>query len=181
MGYMYLLLPLLLVFYQRIYCHSDRPGYIKPETMPLRVTYDRNSEVQFGNILSPSATSSQPRLMWEASSSSLYTVLMIDPDAPSRADPSFRDFLHWLVVNVPGDELSRGFTAAPYRGPGPPKGTGFHRYYFLVFEQPKTLQNIETRESRDSRKNFNTTEFVMHHGLGNAVAWNFFKAQYMSK
>lgn len=25
----------------------------------------------------------------------LFTIVMIDPDAPSRADPRFAEFLHW--------------------------------------------------------------------------------------
>lgn len=31
-----------------------------------------------------------------------YTLVMTDPDAPSRADPKFRQFRHWVVrVSIP--------------------------------------------------------------------------------
>ena len=30
---------------------------------------------------------------------------MMDPDAPSRQNPKAAQWLHWLVVNVSGDEF----------------------------------------------------------------------------
>ena len=33
---------------------------------------------------------------------------MIDPDAPSRDDPEFADWLHWGVYNIPGDVFVHG-------------------------------------------------------------------------
>ncbi len=68
----------------------------------------------------------------------LYTVLMVDPDAPHpAADQSCAGkrgpWLHWLVTdcrsgtNVGGDEL------VAYEGPAPPKGN--HRYIALLFRQ----------------------------------------------
>lgn len=54
-----------------------------------------------------------------------------DPDAPSRKDPKWREWRHWLVVNIPGTEIAKGEVAAVYVGSGPPKGTRLHRYCFL--------------------------------------------------
>jgi len=47
-----------------------------------------------------------------------------DPDAPSRADPKFREWHHWLVGNVPETKISEGETLSEYVGSGPPEGTG---------------------------------------------------------
>lgn len=47
-----------------------------------------------------------------------------DPDAPSRKDPKFREWHHWLVGNIPGNKVSEGDTLSEYVGSGPPKGTG---------------------------------------------------------
>lgn len=58
-----------------------------------------------------------------------------DPDAPSRAEPTFDQWLHWTVVNIPGKDLSKGNTLAEYVGSGPPPNTGLHRYVFLVYKQ----------------------------------------------
>lgn len=60
---------------------------------------------------------------------------MIDPDAPSRSVPICRSFKHWAVINIPGSDVESGSEICVYRGPGPPRATGFHRYVFLVYEQ----------------------------------------------
>ncbi len=53
-----------------------------------------------------------------------YTVIMTDPDAPSRKDPKFREWHHWMVINVPGHDVSQGTTNSEYIGSGPPPNTG---------------------------------------------------------
>ncbi len=40
-----------------------------------------------------------------------------------------------MVVNIPGGDLSKGTVLTPYAGPSPPKGSGLHRYIFLVYKQ----------------------------------------------
>lgn len=66
---------------------------------------------------------------------SLFIIETLDPDAPSRQAPASREFVHWLVVNIPGDQVAKGDTLAEYVGSGPPKGSGLHRYVFLVYKQ----------------------------------------------
>ncbi|KJH40733.1 phosphatidylethanolamine-binding protein, partial [Dictyocaulus viviparus] len=98
----------------------------------------------FGNELLPSVTSSKPFLNWQSNPYSVYTVMMIDPDAPSRKNPKNRDFLHWLVVNIPGNDVNRGKEVVSYFGPKPPFGTGLHRYYLLAYKQSsKTIRLAE--------------------------------------
>ena len=58
-------------------------------------------------------------------------IFPTDPDAPSRKDPKYREWRHWLVVNIPGGDVSKGEVCAEYVGAGPPKGTGLHRYIVL--------------------------------------------------
>ena len=55
----------------------------------------------------------------------------VDPDAPSRKEPKYREWRHWVVVNIPGGDVSKGEVCAEYVGAGPPKGTGLHRYVIL--------------------------------------------------
>merc|ERR1712029_842656 len=93
---------------------------------------------EYGNTLTVSKAQSQPRVSFEdADSKKLYTLAMVDPDAPSRADPKAAEWLHWLVVNIPGDKLEdgedigHGKVLMQHNGPAPPKGTGPHRYVFL--------------------------------------------------
>ncbi len=47
-----------------------------------------------------------------------------DPDAPSRKEPTYREWHHWLVGNIPGADVNKGETLSEYVGSGPPQGTG---------------------------------------------------------
>ena len=67
---------------------------------------------------------------------------MIDPDAPSNELPSRRHWRHWLIVNIRGrcylilgGDVEKGTTLTEYAGPTPGKGTGIHRYVFLLLKQ----------------------------------------------
>lgn len=68
-----------------------------------------------------------------------------DPDAPSRAKPEFREWHHWLVGNIPGNDVGKGETLSEYVGSGPPQGTGLHRYVFLVYKQNDKINFDEPR------------------------------------
>jgi phosphatidylethanolamine-binding protein (PEBP) family uncharacterized protein len=98
---------------------------------------------------------------------------MTDPDAPSRGYPVNREFLHWLVVNIPGSDVARGQHVVEYFGSQPPSGTGYHRYTFAVFRQPAGRVSV----SQVSRPRFSTKRFVRVHGLEGPVAVNYFLAR----
>lgn len=76
---------------------------------------------------------------------SSYAVAMIDPDAPSPTQLTFREIRHWLVVNVRGADLATGAVEAsgttltefvnPSKFMGAVKGNGAHRYVQLVYAQ----------------------------------------------
>lgn len=75
-------------------------------------------------------------MTWDAEKGVYYTLMMVDPDAPSRESFDFREVRHWLVFNILETNVESGDHVSEYRGSGPPKGTGLHRYIFLVFKQP---------------------------------------------
>ncbi|XP_064089873.1 phosphatidylethanolamine-binding protein 1-like [Macrobrachium nipponense] len=105
---------------------------------------------------------------------------MIDPDAPSRQDPTLREFLHWIIGNMPCCSLGSGEIQAQYFPAGPPKGTGLHRYALLVFRQPEYIIFHEpalTNRSFEGRPNFSTRKFADKYEL-KLVAGNFFQAEY---
>lgn len=103
--------------------------------------------VQQGNELAPTQVKDIPKLVWEADSNDFYTLIMTDPDAPSRADPKFREVRHWTVVNIPGNKVAEGETLIEFIGSGPPKDTGLHRYIFLVYQQSGKLAFDEPHTS----------------------------------
>lgn len=104
--------------------------------------------MNLGNELTPTQVKDVPTLTWDADNNAYYTVLMVDPDAPSRMKPEQREFRHWLVMNVPGCSVAQGDEVIGYLGSGPPKGTGLHRYIFLVYKQPDgKIHHNEPRSS----------------------------------
>lgn len=105
-----------------------------------------------------------PEVKWNGVPDSFYTLCMTDPDAPSRQNPKFREWHHWLVGNIPGTDVNSGETLSAYVGSGPPKGTGdthvlfmmsftvffsfnlgLHRYVFLIYKQPGKIDFKEPR------------------------------------
>jgi len=54
----------------------------------------------------------QPSVDWPVESNQFYTVMLVDPDAPSRFNATLKSVLHWLAVNIPGNQISMGETVA---------------------------------------------------------------------
>lgn len=120
-------------------------------------------DTQLGNTLKPKKLQDAPSLtltLPETSSGSCehayanmtYTVTITDPDAPSRDDPKWSEFCHWIATGLPtsggsaqANDIRSGCApltlsletnldeVMPYYPPGPPEKTGKHRYVFLVF------------------------------------------------
>ncbi|XP_013784276.1 protein D3-like [Limulus polyphemus] len=154
------------------------------DTVPpnvLEVNYG-SYEVKLGNELTPTQVKDPPtRINYPVEDNALYTLCMTDPDAPSRQNPKFREWHHWLVVNIPGSEVDKGEVMSQYIGSGPPKGTGLHRYIFVVYKQPGHLNPTEKRLSNNSgqhRGNFKIRDFAKKYNLGQPVAGNFYQAQW---
>ncbi|ESN98471.1 hypothetical protein HELRODRAFT_113794 [Helobdella robusta] len=106
---------------------------------------------------------------------------MNDLDAPSRENPKFREWHHWLVVNIPGHHVEKGEVLSEYVGSGPPKGTGLHRYVFLVFKQNGKVKFHEkhlTNRSGDHRASHHVRKFSDKYSLGQPVAGNYYKAEW---
>lgn len=89
----------------------------------------------------------KPTLTWRAEEDAFYTLLFVDPDAPSRANPRNREFRHWLVMNIPGSAVDQGDEVIEFIGSGAPKSTGLHRYIFLIYRQPNGFINHDEPRS----------------------------------
>ncbi|XP_028165620.1 protein D2-like [Ostrinia furnacalis] len=142
----------------------------------LEVCYPTGFRLMFGNTACPSQLKEAPTVMWRANPYRYYTLIVADPDAPSRIAPEDREWLHWLVINIPGANLAAGETVFDYLPPGPPPKTGLHRYVFLVYEQPSRICFNGPREFKNRGK-FSAEQFAAQNGLGIAYAGNFFLTQ----
>ncbi|KAF8411246.1 hypothetical protein HHK36_003793 [Tetracentron sinense] len=133
-------------------------------------------QIANGCEIKPSATSDKPRVQISGDrlSNNLYTLVMTDPDAPSPSEPTLREWLQWIVVDIPeGFDATKGKEVVPYIGPQPP--IGIHRYVFALFQQKGPM--IELSQPPDARSNFSTRQFAAQNGLGLPVAATYFNAQ----
>lgn len=147
----------------------------------IKVSYPSGKSAESGNTLTPTQVKDQPTVEWAADAGSFYTLVMTDPDAPSRKEPTFREWHHWLVGNIPGNDVAKGEVLSEYVGSGPPPGTGLHRYVFLVYKQHGKLTFDEprlTNRSGDKRGKFAIRAFAKKYKLGDPIAGNFYEAEY---
>ncbi|XP_058797813.1 protein D1-like [Phymastichus coffea] len=138
-------------------------------------------QIEFGQELTPTLVKDIPKVTWNVGDSEYYTLCMADPDARLSLDVPPFQVLHWLVTNIPGNDIDKGDILAEYRGSGPPKGTGLHRYVFLLFKQPEKLQFDEkfiSKTTRTGRVNYSVQNFVDKYKLGIPVAGNMYRAEY---
>uniref|UniRef100_A0A8V1AKM3 Large ribosomal subunit protein mL38 n=1 Tax=Gallus gallus TaxID=9031 RepID=A0A8V1AKM3_CHICK len=111
----------------------------------LRVGYNQEDEhlvpVYSGNIVTPSEASNPPEVSYEADKDSLWTLLLTNPDGHLRDTDS--EYLHWLVTNIPGNDIKSGKEICHYLPPFPAMGTGYHRFIFLLFKQDRSIDFSE--------------------------------------
>lgn len=110
-----------------------------------------------GNTLKVSETQSVPEIhvtfspdgseTAQISGEATYTLVLTDPDAPSRTNKDFSEYAHHIVSGLtlsgkPEDfaaaiDFSNGHELLSYEGPGPPPKTGLHRYVYILFKETK--------------------------------------------
>ncbi|KAK4458703.1 phosphatidylethanolamine-binding protein [Cladorrhinum samala] len=110
---------------------------------------DTDQKAKLGNTLKPEDLKDTPSISLKPiassdqlniSSETSIVVVATDPDAPSRDDPKWSEFCHWIavtrsstpdamVLSLDRDKLR---DVISYKPPGPPEKTGKHRYVFLA-------------------------------------------------
>ncbi|XP_077148336.1 phosphatidylethanolamine-binding protein 1-like [Ranitomeya variabilis] len=155
---------------------DERPKF------PLTVTHECVCIDTLGKVVKPCQIKDKPTIEWEGKNDKkLYTVILTDPDVPSKSDRSMAQWHHFLVVNVKGNDLNSGTTLTEYVGSGAGKDTGLHRYTWLVYEQTAPLKCDELHVSdktAERREKFNAAAFRKKYGLGPPVAAISFQAEW---
>jgi phosphatidylethanolamine-binding protein (PEBP) family uncharacterized protein len=83
------------------------------------ITYANSTEVRPGMELRPTEVRYPPTsYRCSADKNSLYTLMILDPDAPSRRRPRMRNLIHQLTVNIQENDINSGDHVAPYMGAG---------------------------------------------------------------
>ncbi|XP_033344378.1 protein D2-like [Bombus vosnesenskii] len=149
-------------------------------TEKIEVKYG-DKVIDFGNELTPTETQTIPEIHYKHEGGVLYTLVMTDPDVPTRKGYN-REFRHWLVGNIPEENVAKGEVLAEYVGPAPPKGSGKHRYVFLVYKQNQGSITFDERRlsNRDGpqRRRFNIKKFAEKYNLEGPIAGNFMWVEY---
>nr|XP_018911646.1 PREDICTED: protein D2-like isoform X4 [Bemisia tabaci]XP_018911647.1 PREDICTED: protein D2-like isoform X4 [Bemisia tabaci] len=149
----------------------------------VEVVYGEYYKIYFGNKVNPDFCSAPPKMTWPADPKKFYTLLMVDPDQPSRLTPTDREFLLWLLVNIPGQKRLLGHTCAEYRPPEPDPGTVPHRFVYVIYEQP--MGKIKSKEPYSDvlnswgRANWSNRKFAEKYKLGEPHAVNFFYSEFV--
>lgn len=100
--------------------------------------------------------------------------------------PLLSPILHWIQ---PGLKLGTGGAktltsevpfVSDYIGPGPPPGSGPHRYVFMLYEQPEGFAGTKfapaggAKMGRWPRMRYDLDAFEKQAGLGSVLAANYF-------
>ncbi|CAM8935040.1 unnamed protein product [Rhodiola kirilowii] len=143
-------------------------------SVKMSITYSSSTQVANGYELMPSVIASRPRVEIGGDDfRTAYTLIMIDPDAPSPSDPYMREHLHWIVTDIPATtDVSFGREIISYETPKPV--IGIHRYAFILFKQLRGRQKVKAPSTRDQ---FSTRNFAEENGFGLPVAALYFNAQ----
>ncbi|KAL4946940.1 phosphatidylethanolamine-binding protein [Aspergillus filifer] len=147
------------------------PEDFTPKT-ELGITYG-DKDVTLGNLFRVSEVKSAPTISFaaevSASETTTYTLLHIDPDAPTPDDPKFAYWRHWVVTGLkPADGISDAPALTAYLGPGPKDDSRPHRYLFLLFQEPEGLSLSKEDvggEEFVQRRSFQAADWVKANGL----------------
>ncbi|XVE62128.1 hypothetical protein DITRI_Ditri06bG0094100 [Diplodiscus trichospermus] len=141
-------------------------------SISLRVIFGTR-EVNNGCELKPSQVVNLPRVdIGGDDLRTFYTLVMVDPDAPSPSDPNLGEYLHWMVTDIPATTAaSFGQEVVCYESPRPT--AGIHRFVFVLFRQ----LGRQTVYAPGWRQNFNTRDFAELYNLGLPVAAVYFNCQ----
>nr|KAF6457599.1 mitochondrial ribosomal protein L38 [Rousettus aegyptiacus] len=137
--------------------------------VPLHVAYavgeDDLMPVYYGNEVTPTEAAQAPEVTYEADKGSMWTLLLTNLDG-HLLEPD-AEYVHWLVTNIPGNMVAKGQETCPYLPPFPARGSGFHRFAFLLFRQDKPIDfSGDTRPSpcyQLAQRTFHTFDFYKKH------------------
>ncbi|XP_061562277.1 39S ribosomal protein L38, mitochondrial [Phycodurus eques] len=141
-------------------------AYFLPQ-IPLRICYSQGTsgQVHYGNPLTPTEAASAPVVSFNADEGSLWTLLLTSPDEHLLDNEA--EYLHWLVGNIPGGAVQAGEELCHYLPPFPARGTGFHRYIYILFQQEGPIRFQEDLRPSPCHslvdRTFKTVDFYRKH------------------
>uniref|UniRef100_A0A915JCU3 Large ribosomal subunit protein mL38 n=1 Tax=Romanomermis culicivorax TaxID=13658 RepID=A0A915JCU3_ROMCU len=149
--------------------HPDAYFYPSPD---FRILYPDPQNLEIlnpvfcGNTLKAEDAIREPLVEFSiAKNDQFYTLMMVNLDGNIYEEN--REVLHWLVSNIPGQDISKGKTLCPYLQPLPLKNTGYHRICFVLFKQESKYDDYALEKINISHpqifaeRTFNAPEFYL--------------------
>ncbi|KDN45027.1 hypothetical protein RSAG8_05200, partial [Rhizoctonia solani AG-8 WAC10335] len=136
-----------------------------------------------GTSFARNDTLNTPQFSVNGINNGTYLIAIVDPDAPSRANPTVSQIRHMFATNFVASDTRSSFasrstvlqnsTAAvsPYFPPNPPVGSGAHRYIALLYAQPSNFDVASLNTTQFAK--FNISSFAASAGLGEPLAGTF--------
>ncbi|KAJ1130154.1 hypothetical protein NDU88_008510 [Pleurodeles waltl] len=137
--------------------------------VPLRVEYSLEQQwimpVYHGNVVAPSEALNPPQVTFDADKGSLWTLLLTNPDG--HLQETNAEYVHWLLGNIPENQVLSGEEVCHYFPPFPAKGTGFHRHIFILFKQERRIDFRDDTRPKPchslQKRTFKTLDFYRKH------------------
>ncbi|CAG9578722.1 unnamed protein product [Danaus chrysippus] len=124
-----------------IYEHLYGEGFFIPH-LDLEVFYDLGDgnclPVYYGNVVKPAEALQSPIVSYESDGNSLWTLVLTNLDGHLKDNE--KEYVHWMVSNIPSNCIEKGDVIFDYLRPFPVKGTGYHRYVFVLYKQDGQLK-----------------------------------------
>ncbi|KAI5734578.1 hypothetical protein M8J77_008309 [Diaphorina citri] len=148
----------------KIFDHLFGLAYFYPVVM-LDVGYQGEDgkiiPVHRGNIVTPTQALSKPIVDFKSSPDALWTLNFIGMDGHLE-DPDSQ-YIHWLVSNIPGNEIHKGDEVCKYFQPFPLRGLGYQRYAFLLYKQKTPIKLDVIKGVSPKERTFNNEAFYRKH------------------
>ncbi|XP_067944253.1 large ribosomal subunit protein mL38-like [Watersipora subatra] len=153
----------------------------------FKVAYDVDTEsvlpVFQGNKIDPSLATTCPSVGFVGDQEKFYSLLLLNLDGHLSDDHS--EYLHWSCVNMKGDEGVTSGQSIRYLQPIPFRGTGYHRYVFLLLQHDTEVDTALIPNVTDTdlhSRTFNFSEFYskLADNGGIPVGIRFFQSEWDS-
>ncbi|XP_014680799.1 PREDICTED: 39S ribosomal protein L38, mitochondrial-like [Priapulus caudatus] len=139
-------------------------AYFNP-AVALSIAFDYDddavSHVFNGNMLKPAECVSAPHIHYEAEKDTLWSIVLTAPD--SHLADNKAEYLHWFVGNIEGSTIDTGELLCDFLQPLPLRGTGWHRYVFVLYKQERRIDFASEKRTQPCKslkeRTFHTYDF----------------------
>lgn len=137
----------------------------------VKINYDDQNSVKFGNIVGSNLSVNQPTVSIESGKGGFTSMVMLNLEG-GISEPKQEDLvlgtpqiIHWLVTNIEDSkDFNSGDQAIPYLQPIPFHGTGFNRIAFVFFrhKEPINVDSFKVKSDQLFDRLFHLKKFVKH-------------------